>query len=204
MIDSVALRAPTSPPDTGASMLTTPRCRGLLGNLHRQRRPAGRHVHQHAARRAAGQRAVLAQQHVPHVFRKADDREHHVRRGGHVARRIGPAGAALDQLGRLRLGSREDRRLVTGVNEMAAHRPAHHAGADPADTCCLRGDLHPVKITRPAAGRRSSASHEIAKISAGRARKKPRPAVAGRGSTNFRIPRGRPPRRPIPRGCLGR
>ena len=94
MIESVALRAPTSPPETGASMLTTSALGGLLGNLHRQRRLARRHVDQNAARFAAGQRAVVRQQHLADVVRKADDRNDDVRRGRHVARRSGPSGAA--------------------------------------------------------------------------------------------------------------
>ena len=58
MIDSVPLRAPTSPPDTGASSAATPTSRRALGDLHRERGPAGRHVDEQGAGRERAEHAV--------------------------------------------------------------------------------------------------------------------------------------------------
>ena len=78
MIESVPFFAPTSPPETGASMLATPRFAaasaistasdGWLVVMSTSTSPDF----------AAGQRAVVAEDHFAHIVRKADDREHHV------------------------------------------------------------------------------------------------------------------------------
>ena len=134
MIESVALRAPTSPPETGASMLTTPRFGGRVGNLDGQRRLARRHVDEHAARLRAGQRAVVAENHFANVLRES--RRSRTRRRTAAATSRGEsahcAPRSTSVVG-LRLGAIENGDLVAGVDQVAAHRAAHHAGADPAD-----------------------------------------------------------------------
>ncbi len=80
MIESRASRAPTSPPETGASTACTPCAAAACGDLDRQRRLAGGHVDDDAARPAAGQHAVGPEDHLAHVGRIADHGEDHVRR----------------------------------------------------------------------------------------------------------------------------
>jgi hypothetical protein len=61
MIDSVALRAPTSPPDTGASTAVAPRARARSGDLDRQARLGRRHVDEHGAWLEAAENPGLAE-----------------------------------------------------------------------------------------------------------------------------------------------
>ena len=79
MIESVAARAPTSPPETGASSaLDAARARRRV-DLARQARLAGRHVDQHRARpRGARARPSRSEHDLAHVGGEADDREDHV------------------------------------------------------------------------------------------------------------------------------
>ena len=49
MIESVPFLAPTSPPETGASMLDDATLCGGVGDFDGERRPAGRHVDEHTA-----------------------------------------------------------------------------------------------------------------------------------------------------------
>ena len=86
MIESRASRAPTSPPETGASRLITPRCERRAGDLHGQRRLARGHIDQDRSRAAAGQGAVAAEDHLANVRRIADDAEDHLGLLGHGPR----------------------------------------------------------------------------------------------------------------------
>ena len=104
MIESVPLRAPTSPPETGASIAVTPRSAAARGDLLGQRRLAGGHVDQHAAWPQPASAPSLAEDHLAHVAGIADDREHDVGLCGRSRGRIGPRGAARDE--RVGLGPR--------------------------------------------------------------------------------------------------
>ena len=61
MIDSVPLRAPTSPPDTGASSAARPASLARAGDLDRERGPARGHVDEHATRRERRDHALGAE-----------------------------------------------------------------------------------------------------------------------------------------------
>ena len=76
MIDNVALRAPTSPPDTGASTAVAPRARGSVRDLDRQAGFGRRHVDEHGAGPEAAENAGLAEVDLADVGWQADHREH--------------------------------------------------------------------------------------------------------------------------------
>ena len=116
------------------------------GNGHGQRRLAGAHVDEDRAGAAASQRTVLAQHHGADLGRIADHGEDHVRRCGDGLGGIGPAGAAGQQRLGLRPRAAVDGRLEAGLQQMAAHAGAHHAGADPADAGLSGCDLHQGRL----------------------------------------------------------
>ena len=126
MIESRASRAPTSPPETGASRLITPRGERLPGNFHGQRRLAGGHVDEDRPRAAAGQDAVAAEDHLADVRRIADDAEDHVGLLGHGPRRRGPAGTRRQKpLGlRLACGCRPLRKSRRGGDFRTCSSPS--------------------------------------------------------------------------------
>ena len=159
--------ASTSPPDTGASRLATPRPRRGV-DLARQRGLAGGHVDQHRAGRGAGERAVGPEHPLAHVVREADHGEDDVRALRRGARRVRPCGAAREQRRRPRRRAGEDGRRMSAVEEMAAHRRPHDTSADPTDphrsrplsssgppTASIGGDRHP-RVPPSAAARRAS------------------------------------------------
>ena len=133
MIDSRASRAPTSPPETGASMLCTPCARAAARDLDGQRRLAGGHVDQDVARLAAGQGPLGPQHHGSHIGRKADDRKDTSAACGHGLGRVGPNGSSGQQRLGPAPGAIVNRNGKAGGQQVAAHAGAHHAGADPTE-----------------------------------------------------------------------
>ena len=134
MIDSRASLAPTSPPETGASTEWTPLAfaasaistasAGSLVVMSTRTEP------DFAPARAPCSPRITSRTSLG----KADDREDHVGRFGDLLRGGDATLAPLAASGvGLRLRPVEDRRLIAGVDQVAAHRRAHDAGADPAD-----------------------------------------------------------------------
>ena len=133
MIDSRASRAPTSPPETGASMLCTPCCR----RPRRSRRPArARWWSCRPACCPASSRPAPRFGPASPRARRPESRRSKTRRPRPAATACGRVGPACP-LGQQRLGPL--RRAIehgdgeAGGQQMAAHAGAHHAGADPAD-----------------------------------------------------------------------
>ena len=161
MIDSRASRAPTSPPDTGASRLATPRARaaasisraseGSLVVMSTSTAPAAAPASAPSApsttsRTSCGKPTMVKTTSARAATARGESA--HTRR----ARAAAPARAAV----RVKTVTR-----MSAVEEMTAHRRAHDAGADPADarrgrirssSSCLsfsRRAARPAPVVRP-------------------------------------------------------
>ena len=108
---------------------------GLGGfvDLDRERGLAGGHVDQQRPLPHRLEHLTLPEDHVTHVGRGAEHRDHHVGVLGDLRRGVAPLSSGFQQ--RLGAAARAvvDGDVVAAVQEVARHRPAHHAGADPAD-----------------------------------------------------------------------
>lgn len=108
---------------------------GGAGDFDGEGGVGGGHVDDGAARAEAGEDAGGGvEDDVADVGGVADDGENDVGLGGDGVRGGGPVGAQVKERLGFGLGSGEDGQGVAGFDEMAAHGPAHHAGADPAHT----------------------------------------------------------------------
>ena len=141
MIESFPSRAPTSPPETGASMLATPCCAATSGNLDGQRRLAGRHVDDHLpasmpANTPSGPRITLrTSAGNPTIEKTTSDCS---------ATALGVSAqhaTSVEQVAGLFRCTVVDGHRESGVDQVPAHAVAHHAGADPADSRCAGCDF---------------------------------------------------------------
>ena len=89
MIDSVPSRAPTSPPDTGASNAVSPHLRRGVENRPRHRRRDRAHVDQELTGPRAGDHAVIAEVDLLDVGRVGQHRDHDVAALGDLFGRVG-------------------------------------------------------------------------------------------------------------------
>ena len=105
-----------------------------------QRRFAGGHVDEDAARLAAGEGAFFAEEDFAHVLGEADDGEDDVAGLGDLLRGGGPFRALFQE--RLHVGlvlrAIIDGRCIALGEGVLAHPASHDAGADPADACFSR------------------------------------------------------------------
>jgi len=109
-----------------------------LGDLPRERRLAGRHVHEDRTGARPCEHSLLPEQRLAHIPGKAHDRKDDLARFRHHPRRIGPRCAGLQQRFGLRPRATINGHRITGLHQVAAHRRAHHARADPAESRLAR------------------------------------------------------------------
>ena len=132
MIESRASGA-TSPPDTGASTLWTPRSAAAPAIAAASDGSLVLMSTRIAARAAAGSAPSGPSDHRADLGRIADHGEDHVRGFGHGLGVVGPAAPRASSgsaFARVRLWTVAEK---PASQQMAAHADAHHAGADPAD-----------------------------------------------------------------------
>ena len=147
MITSVALRAPTSPPETGASSASTPRAARLLGDLDGQRRLAGRHVDQ---QRALGQRGQHLVHRLAHVGGVADHGEDDLRGLGDGRRGVAPRRPRRRPAPSARLWVRlKTAQLVAGREQVPGHGRSHQPCSDPTQPPQRDHRMKPFRIEIP-------------------------------------------------------
>ena len=107
---------------------------------------ARRHVDENRLLASSRQHPARAEHDLADVGGEPDHREDDRRAGRDLGRRVGPVGAAGEEVLRPRAGSRMDGDPVTRVEQVPAHRRPHHAGADPAEPLLERSShTHPSR-----------------------------------------------------------
>jgi hypothetical protein len=106
---------------------------GRLRDLHRERGFARGHVDEQRTGPHGLHDPALAKQHLAHIGRVAEHREHDVALRGQCGRRVRPSRSVGHQLVGARPRAVEDGQSVPGAQQMSRHGGAHDAGTDPAD-----------------------------------------------------------------------
>ena len=107
-------------------------------NLARQSRRAGGAVYHHRVRSESSNGAVIAKQNLTNIVGDTNDEEQNVRACCYLACVCHERGAFCYQRLGPRTRAREHCCRVACVDEVAAHRAAHDAGADEANTSASR------------------------------------------------------------------
>jgi hypothetical protein len=134
MIDRVPAMAPTSPPETGASMKSTPAAASSSPILAGGGRGDGAHVDSDQPGAAA---AGDAAHDLGDVRRIGDHGDHQFIAPGRIGRAAGGFGAGVEQRLHRFGAARPDGDLVAALDEIERHRAPHDAEAD-------KSDLHAV------------------------------------------------------------
>ena len=122
MIDSVAFVAPFSPPQTGASSISTPCAASRLGDPRVACGIDRAHVdHERARARSPTPPRVRRTTHELHVGRVGQHRDHDVGDAGDLGRRVGSARPGRDELVHRRRAPRVHREVESRLEQMPCH-----------------------------------------------------------------------------------
>ena len=176
-IVSVAFRAPSLPPETGASTIRQLALGETRGEVPAARRRDRRAVDDERPGPRAGDQPVGREQDRFDVrrVRHADDRDARV--GDGLGRRVSHHDAEVEQLGRaagrpVPAGHRE-----AGPGQVGGHRRAHRAEAEERDATALRGRLggHGAAVpSGPAAGASGGGASVPGSVASDRSARLPR------------------------------